>query len=115
MTFALAGVQVFGGGVDTVVARIGLYVGKRSTVEVDVVGDPGMANGMGGQLPHFGTILIKAIKFGQFGTFGYHCLHQFAQLTDPQIGIQFSLLPAVGGRFMTDKERGLLVGGRQGR
>ena len=47
MSFTVAGVQVFRSGVDAVMSCIGLYVGKRSPMQVDVMGDPGVAYRMG--------------------------------------------------------------------
>lgn len=69
MSFTVAGVQVFRSGVDAVMSCIGLYVGERPPVQIDVMGDPGMADRMGRELPHFGRILDKSILLCQFCAF----------------------------------------------
>lgn len=115
MSLAIADMQIFRGGIYAVVAGIGLDVRERSAVEIDIVSDAGVADGMGRQLAHLGRILSKAILLGMIGSLGDHHHDEIPQLTDPQIGVELPLFATMTCRLVPDKERCLFVRRRQRR
>ncbi|MNZ20532.1 hypothetical protein D3C78_375870 [compost metagenome] len=79
------------------------------------MGDAGMADGVRRQGTHLGGILGKAILLGQAGRLLEDLHHQIPQLADAEIGIELSLLPAMGRSPVAHEERRLFAGGWQRR
>ena len=79
--------EIFRGGVDAVMAGIGLYVGERSTVQVDVMSDPGVTDRMGRELPHFSRILDKSILLCHSAPLPMITMIKSRSWTNSQVGV----------------------------